>query len=184
MTDPANDVIRSEGMGIIQRLIADVDQLKALEYRVDRRSVFVPAYVGQNQTDATWVFRSDIGVFLADNKVTSCYGEFSLPVDFVDGSTLTITAVVVCAVNGNIYSSGVAYGGGLNQQYQTNTDFSFAAAYPIVANDNNPTSVISTVQWLGNLVKLSFTRDATNPLDTLNFSAYLCGWLVEYQSNL
>ena len=122
------------------------------------------------------------GTKTLDNGDASIYGQFIVPSDFASG--MTVTAVVNPDASGNIYSSNTAEYGQCGEAHAAHSDTVVIAAVAVTINLRNCIQPITLAnEAIGDLVSLTFRRDATDPLDTIDDVAYLTGWIVEYTAD-
>lgn len=121
------------------------------------------------------------GLYMRDAADLSAFGYFFVPVDFVSG--LTVKAVVIPALNGDIYSTLNVYYAAAGETYSTHSATHAANATTVAQNKINAIKSTSLASLAaGDYVMLEFARTATDPQDTLA-DVYFLGFLVEYTAD-
>lgn len=147
------------------------------------RYLFVPATVGYNQTDDSVINLSNSaqgGIQLPDNKVSIAYGRLIADADM---SNVVVQALLREVPAGNVYAQTVAQYGGRGETYSTHGD---TTGYAVVATAgganvyNVHTSLALASLTAGDIVTLTFTRNAVNALDTAGTVIMCVGFMVAY----
>jgi len=146
----------------------------------ETKKLFVPCVGGWNQTLASSLeISSQLGFTLPDNNIASGFGYWIVSGDFI--ASLNSYAVVVPLATGNVYSTQTAVWGECGQQYNTHTSVPALSAVAVTLNEIecirqlSPSPVVD-----GDIIALTYRRDATNILDTIGDSVCLRGFYVEY----
>lgn len=147
------------------------------------RTVFFPITAGYNDTDSVPLTNfTYYGLEIIDEKECWGYGYWVVPHGFVSG--LTITAVVVADASGNIYSENRTRYGKCGEAHNLRTANTGLAAEACVADEN--TCVASTAlpdAEVGDIVRVTYTRLADQPEDTINNHANITGWIAQYTAD-
>lgn len=157
--------------------------ITATEIANRTRKFFVACGDAYNTTDATRVIGTDWrGWEFVDSKICTGWSFWQVPEDFASG--MTVQAVVVPLATANIYSEIEVWYGQCGQLFSTHSDTIGLAAVAVTNNFNNCIQAIAvTNAAVGDILRLHFTRDAINVLDTLGVSAYLAGFIIEYTAD-
>ncbi len=185
------------GVGLIADIVAGADtvlaklgagnvafQLIVPALVTDRtRKFFVQAAGGYDNTlSALLVQVATTGLYFAANSNCFGHGHFMVPSDFVSG--MTVTAVVYPLATGNIYSRNLADYGACGEAYNAHSDSVGLAAVAVTWAEMECIQVVPlTNEAIGDIVHLTFRRDASNALDTINAGVDFPGWIVEYTAD-
>ncbi len=121
------------------------------------------------------------GQIMTDGGVRTAWGQFIVPNDFASG--MTVTAAIHSDAIGNLYVSNTAEYGQCGEAHAAHTDTFALAAVGVTVVRNCIATLTLTNEAIGDLVSLTFVRDAADPLDTTNDLAELYGWIVEYTAD-
>jgi len=155
------------------------------------RTLFVPACAGYNATDAAdkppeyIVSYYDCGVPLDANDLTYVGARFRVPDDFA--SDMTVEAYVAPQGAGDLYCSTLArcYECDVASGVIEDTGYGAVTVSGLYKECINPLSISDTVESK-RLCSLTFTRDATNPLDTIGAGdeVHCLGFIVSYTAKM
>lgn len=162
-------------------IYSDAARLKTLISHVGYgpTDFFVPALAGWNDPNELLNI-NPLGIELVDNAGTIVYGHFLVPNNFI--ASLTVKIIVRPDQSGNIYGKLNAWWASCGEDYTTHSNSPAYEAIAVTGPDVNnciySTSLGSAV--VGDIVSMTFTRLASNALDTINDTAWCPGFLVEY----
>lgn len=145
------------------------------------RQFFVPCVGSCNKTDNLLSkIEGDYGWILIDSKLCDGYGFSIVPNDFVAG--MTVKAVVVPSANGNIYGIlGTGYGQCAESHEQHANDSGYSAV-AVTQDNNNCIQQVSLVNAAkGDILRITYRRDAVDALDTVDADVACTGFIVEYR---
>lgn len=162
--------------GVISALTDQRDWVDA-----ETKSHFVQAVRAYNVTDGAPVVDADPGWgwVMPDNKISETMGSTIVPQDFI--SSLTLKSVYRSAANGNVYVQLSAFYGACGQAHNTHFDAAGYSAIAVVQDQIdciNSLSVASAAA--GDILAIRSIRDAVDALDTVNNTAQMSGWVMEY----
>lgn len=171
--------------GAVSILDANItDEREFVQFATERtRHLFVPTFVGFNDTDNTLIaptYADGGTIQLPDNKVSEAYARFVADADMSD---VIIRAVLLNVPVGNVYGQTVAQYGAIGELFNAGGDAAFYSAVASAggANAYNAhASVALSAVSAGDIVLLTFSRDATNVLDTVGSVIAITGFMVTY----
>jgi hypothetical protein len=141
------------------------------------RTIYVPA----SPEDHT-ITHDGRGFAMADAVDTEIFGTFHVPADYV--SDMTVEAVVYPFASANIYCSHEVYYGAVGESYSTHSAASAVSAVAVTnAIYNEIKSLALANASIGDYAVVVFTRVATDPLDTINDTVYIRGFIVSYTAD-
>lgn len=143
------------------------------------RTFFIPVVAGYDETTGQILTNFDfMGLELVDDHECWAYGWWQVPKDFVSG--LTVTAVVIAYLNGNIYSENRTRYGKCGELHNVHTANTGLAAEACVANENTCVATTSIAgAEVGDIVRITYTRLAQSALDTIEDHAKVAGWIAQ-----
>lgn len=165
-------------------IYSDAARLKTLISHVGYgpTDFFVPATGGRNSTTAKDLMNNHaLGILFDDAETCSATGHFLVPNNFK--GNLTLKVVIRPESAGNIYGSMDVRWGSCGEDYYTHSNGApvYSAVAVTATNYNNCIYSVSLDSAVaGDIVSVTFTRDATNALDTVNDGVSCPGFLAEY----
>lgn len=175
--------LRVKDSGITTAKIAD-DAVTTAKIPNRTRKFLVPCIEVWDQTTDEAVQReSAVGYLLYLTSLSSGFGNFIVPQDFVSG--LTVAPVWFGqSGSGNIYYKSDAWYGALEEDYDTHSTLGSYAALAVVSEEWQAGAALSlSSAAAGDIVSLRFYRDATNASDTYDSPLYFVGFLVSYTAD-
>jgi hypothetical protein len=167
--------------GVISNLTDEREWVDA-EYK----EIFIPFETGYNVTDGVSIQRGDggsyqrgvLGVIFPDNKVCNTFTSLMIPPNFISDASVDFVIRAMASGNNAYVSRYVEYG-----QFDAAQTIIGAAyiAVPVVASQ--PTNVYATALAAAaaqDIVNVGFSRDATDPLDTINDELLATGVRLTY----
>lgn len=150
------------------------------------RRFFVNTAVGFNNTDGTEIFRfSSSGLICPDLKQCTIQGWFTAPIDFRTGGTMTVTAVVTPDAGGNVWSTPVATYGGCGENFSAHIVTPGASAKAVINGFNNCVDpLVLTGVEVGDLIRISWSRDGVAAGDTVGAAVNFTGWFIDYAADM
>ena len=149
--------------------------------------LFLPGLGGRDVTGGLDILPATNGAFiasflLADATDTSISAFFGAPSDYI--SDMDVYGVVYSnAAGGNIYVSNAYAIGACGESISTHSGSTGLTAEAIDTNlsyyDCHAAITLSNVNDL-DIIRLTFERDATNVLDTVNADVYFVGFFISY----
>jgi len=169
----------------IQTAHIGLEQVTPAEIANRTRKFLIQAYWARNETDSKgldWGGVDDAGWHMPDAKKCAVGGGFKVPGDYV--SNLCVYAVVHPQAGGNLYCENVSRS---TKAGETMPQHGEGTGYEAVAVEADKLVEIQQLTLLdveaGEYVALRWTRDATNPADTVNAAVQCLGWLVVYEAD-
>ena len=148
------------------------------------RKFFVPAVSGYDQTAGTDITNNSTGegFHLVDEHHCSVFGYSMVPEDFASG--MTIAAVVIPGIVGNIYGKCQIKYGKCGENSAAHDDAIGYSAVAVASGTNNCIHTVTLAhEATGDILRCIYTRAAENALDTTTGIVYFPGWLVEYTAD-
>ncbi len=138
-------------------------------------------YEVTNDAPRDWT-KNMAGYTMSNNVETRIGGNFRVPEDFVSG--MTVKAIIITPVSGNIQQQNDANHGAAGENYNNHSVTYGPSADALTADQLAETASMSlTNAATGDNVSLMYTRDGGHASDTLGASAWFLGWLVEYTAD-
>lgn len=149
------------------------------------RRLFITTSTAYDQTNTTQLFKRALdGIYFPDLAIVSAYGWFTVPDDYVAGTPMIVTAVVVPGALGDIRAEHYA-------EFAACGEPVFTHQVNVIATTNISISLNSCINALtlagvatGDLVSLRFIRDSVNVLDTIGTTVGFMGWYVDYTADM
>lgn len=146
------------------------------------RTLYVPATNGvDGTTGVVPVYGDDRGFTLVDNHSSQIWGSFVVPKDYASG--MTVQAILVAYATGNIYHVLQFDAGAAGANYNATPAAGALAAQAATITKNLLSTAVAVTPAVDDIVRLLYTRDATNVLDTVNASVGIIGFVVTYTAD-
>lgn len=145
----------------------------------------VQAVGGYNNTIAdVLVHRYEKGLLFSDDHDCDGHGQFTVPENFLSGMSIKAVIWPGTLANGNVYTTNTAEYGQCAESHAEHSDSDGPTAIAVTATDRNCIQEVTlTNVAAGDLVSLTFRREADDALDTANDDAWFYGWLIEYTAS-
>lgn len=131
---------------------------------------------GLNITDVSDIANYGTGVIMPDNK--SCTGVSTFR---AKDDSPTINAIIRPDATGNVYSRLTYIAGANGEQWDTHSD---TISYAAISVTNDDIEIIQELTCTdaseGDVLHISWDRDATNASDTLSANVYHIGFYITY----
>jgi hypothetical protein len=151
--------------------------------------IFVQSEGGRNVTDSTDIHRGLYGVAMPNSKVSSAFGHFYVPHNFL--GSISFEPLLIPNATGDVYSEMYVdfeqLGKGVYNAHSITRGYAADGVVDSTISKLSLAGFGST--WLsdvkeggGDLCCITSTRDAISALDTVNNTIYLCGWRVYFSA--